>query len=193
MATTADWLATLGSQLAVASGGIEVFREYSGLLDQLEAEPSLSQVEAIHAMAVSWQRHLASVARAVHSAQLSAMAAEAAQTMAWVSSHVTAVDELKKAVRAMEGGEAAAPAPTSAEAGIGAAMAAQHAASPKQVLDRALAGVHRALKAGESPLASLAGALSVTESSLLDGTALTTVRQLSLRWAMRCASMRTRL
>ena len=79
MATTADWLATLGSQLAAASGGIELFRECSGLLEQLEAEPSSSRAEAIHVTAVNWQRHLASVARAVHSAQLSAMAAEAAR------------------------------------------------------------------------------------------------------------------
>ena len=67
-----------------------MFRDYSGLLEELEADPSLSRAEKLHVTAVNWQRHVASVARAVHSAQLSAMAAEAAQTMAWVSSHVTA-------------------------------------------------------------------------------------------------------
>ena len=71
-------------------------------------------VETIHESALTWQRHLASVARAVLSAQLSAMAAEAAQTMSWVASYVTTADKLREAVRGMEGGDVAAPASTSA-------------------------------------------------------------------------------
>ena len=150
MATSADWLAALGSQLAAASDGTVVFSDTVSLLEELEQEPSLSRAEAIHARALTWQRHLASVARAVLSAQLSAVAAGATQSMSWVTSYVATADKLRAAVRGLEGEGVAAPASTSAAAGIGAALAAQHAALPKHVFDRALADVHRALKAGEA-------------------------------------------
>ena len=45
MATSADWLEALGLQLAAASDDIEIFRDVSGLLDQLEEEPSQSLAE----------------------------------------------------------------------------------------------------------------------------------------------------
>ena len=99
MATSADWLAALGSQLAAASDGTVIFRDTVNLLDELEREPSLSRAEAIQEGALTWQRHLASVARAVLSAQLSAVAAGAAQAMSWVASYVSATDKLRDARR----------------------------------------------------------------------------------------------